>query len=194
MHARSWLTTSRTLAWGAMLLVTGIALLVGARWFAPIVSAQQAMREGRSRDALDSYRVAEERLGRSFLARRLAPSLYDTALSNELSIMYALKQYDDVIDKAGATQSAAGRFWAGCALFSKADVDVSSKNWMNWMSQAQQEFRAALDADPSDFDARFNYELAGRLILSMKQDPTVERPKDLQLLVPSSAQAPKKVS
>jgi hypothetical protein len=191
---RRWFASPTILAIGVLGLLAGAILIVAGRWFSPMVSAQQAMKEGRLQVALIEYRSAERRLAGSAIVRRLLPEVYDSAISSELAIMYSLKQYDDVIDKAGATGSPAARFWAGCALFAKADIDVSDKNRLNWMAQAQQEFRGAVAAEPDNFDARFNYELIAKLIAGMKKDPTIERPKDLQMLVPSSAQAPKKVS
>jgi hypothetical protein len=194
MASRTRFVSAKALAAGLVGVLAGVALIMAGGWFGPMVRAQRAMKDGRLQEALLDYRTAERRLAGSSIVRRLLPNVYDAAVSNELAIMYSLKQYDDVIDKAGATGSPAARFWAGCALFVKADIDVSDKNRLNWMAQAQQEFRGALEATPHDFDARFNYELTALLIASMKKDPTIERPKDLQLLVPSSAQAPKKVS
>jgi hypothetical protein len=191
---RKWLVSPKVWTVAVLGLLAGIVLIIAGRWFSPMVSAQQALTDGRLQEALLGYRAAGRRLAASSIVRRLMPELSDAAVSGELAVLYSLKQYDDVIDKAGATGSPAGRFWAGCALFAKADVDVSDKNRLNWMAQAQQEFRGAIEAAPDDFDARFNYELTAKLIAGMKKDPTIERPKDLQLLVPSSAQAPKKVS
>jgi len=194
MASRAWFVSPKVVTIGVLGLLTGALLIMAGRWFSPMVSAQQAMKDGRLQEALLEYRNAERRLAGSSIVRRLLPEVYDSAISSELAIMYSLKQYDEVIDKAGASGSSAARFWAGCALFAKADVDISDKNRLNWMAQAQQEFRGAIDAEPDNFDARFNYELIARLIAGMKKDPTIERPKDLQMLVPSSAQAPKKVS
>ncbi|MGE0451111.1 MAG: hypothetical protein AB7Q29_16180 [Vicinamibacterales bacterium] len=187
-------TSPKTLVWGMTGLLAAMILIAAGRWLGPMAEGQHAMQEGRLQAALERYGTAERRLAGSAAGRRLLPSLRDRAVSNELSLMYSLKQYDEVIDRAGAVESAAARFWAGCALFAKADVDISDKNRLTWMAQAQREFRRAIEANPDDFDARFNYELTGRLIAGMKKDPLLERPKDLQMLTPSSAQAPRKVS
>lgn len=193
MSVHKPLVSPARIVWGVVGVCVGVALVMAGRWCGPMVAAQRAFEEGRVQEALVGYRTAEQRLTGS-LIKRAMPSLYDTAVSNELAIMYSLKQFDDVIAKAGTIGTPAARFWAGCALFAKADYDISDKNRLNWMAQAQQEFRTAIEGAPDDFDARFNFELTARLIAAMKQDPTVERPKDLQLLTPSSAQAPRKIS
>lgn len=186
--------SARTLVFAVLLLGFGGFLLGAGWWLRPIADAQQAVREGRLQPALERYGVAEKRFAAIPVSKRLLPGLYDLVIQNELSIMYALNQYDAVIDKAGATGSPGGKFWAGCALFVKADVEwMKTDTRMSWLTQAQEEFRRAIEASSSDFDAKFNYELTGKLIAGLRKDPNLERPKEMNLLRPSDAQAPKKV-
>jgi hypothetical protein len=176
-----------------VLLVLGGLLLGAGWWLRPIADAEQAVRDGRPQPALERYGVAEKRFSDLPLSKRLLPGLYDLVITNELAVMYALTQYDAVIDKAGATGTPGGKFWAGCALFVKADVEwMKPERRMSWLAQAQEEFRRAIEASPADFDAKFNYELTAKLIAGLRNDPNVERPRDLNLLKPAGAQSPKK--
>ncbi len=188
----------RVFAAAAGLLVLGVILIIGGWWVRPIAQAEDAVGAGRLESALEHYAAAESRFDAVPGSKRFIPRLYDLVLSNELSVMYSLKQYDSVIDKAGATDSAGGKFWAGCALFVKADLENlegrrGADKRLSWLSQAQQQFRDAINASPTNFDAKFNFEITSKLIASVKKDPNVEIPKDLKLLTPSSAQAPKKI-
>lgn len=193
MHTERVRATTRTLFWSIVLMVLG-AITASAGWLAaPVLAAQRAGDDGRREEALAHYAVASGRLHRLPLGRLLGP-VEALIASNELALMYGLHQYDQVIDRAGVIGTPAAQFWAGCALFVKADVEVSDRNRLNWLTEAQQAFRTALESNPADFDARFNYELVGRVIGGMRKDPTAERPRDLQLLTPSSAQAPRKAS
>jgi hypothetical protein len=194
MDAQRFRVSTRTFVWAALVLILGAAT-AGAGWLlAPLIDSQRAAEQGNLPDALTHLTAAEARLDAVPFGRRLLPGLYDQISGNALAAMYGLHQYDQVIDKAGASSAPSAQFWAGCALFVKSDTEVSERNRLNWMLEAQQAFRAAMEADRSDFDARFNYELVGRVIAGMKKDPTTERPTDLQLLTPSSAQAPRKIS
>ena len=194
MEPRRFGVSARVVAWASVLFLLGAAC-AGAAWLlAPVLAGQQAVASGRLEDGLQRFAVADARLSWLPAGRRLLPALADLIVGEQLAAMYGLHQYDQVIDKAGVAASATAQFWAGCALFVKADVDVSDRNRLNWMTESQQAFRAAMEGDHADFDARFNYELVGRVIAGMKKDPTAERPRDLHLLIPSSAQAPKKVS
>ena len=194
MKPRAFRVSLHTFAFAALLLILGGFLLGAGWWLHPIGDAEQAVREGRLQPALESYGVAEKRFAAFPVSKRLLPELYDLVIKNELSVMYALSQYDAVIDKAGATGTPGGKFWAGCALFVKADVEwMKPETRMSWLAQAQEEFRRAVEASSADFDAKFNYELTGKLIAGLRKDPNAERPKEMNLLKPSNAQSPKKV-
>lgn len=184
----------RTFVFAFVLLVVGAGFLAAGWWLRPIADAQQAVRDGRLQQALASYGVAEKRFASMPLARRFAPNLYDLVVTNELSALYTLKQYDEVIDKAGATGTRGSNFWAGCALFAKGDLAfLTPDKRMKWLSQAQQEFRRAVENAPSDFDAKFNYEVTTKVIAGVEKAPNAPRPTDLNLLTPSNVQTPKRV-
>jgi len=183
----------RSLVIAVVLFVLG-ALLIGAGWtLRPIGEAQAAVQDGRLLQGLQSYSAAERRLTEIPLATRVAPAWYDAVVTNELALMYALKRYDDVIDKSGATGARGAKFWAGCALFVKADLEDAPEKRMALLSEALSAFRDAIQASPADFDAKYNYEVTSKLIAHVRQDPNAERPKDLNLVTPSSAKPPKKV-
>jgi hypothetical protein len=182
------------LVFAGLLLVFGGLLLGAGWWLRPIADAEQAVSDGRLQPALESYGVAEERFATLPLSKRLLPGLYDLVIKNELAVLYALNQYDAVIDKAGATGTPGGRFWAGCALFVKADLEwMKTETRMSWLAQAQEEFRRAVEVSPADFDAKFNYELTAKLLAGLRKDPNIERPRDMNLLKPAEAQLGKKV-
>ena len=192
MTPRAFRVSTRTLAFAALLLGAGGLCLGAGWWLRPIVDAEQAVREGRLQSALERYGAAERRFGA--IPRRLLPGLYDFVITNELAVTYALTQYDAVIDKAGATGSSGGKFWAGCALFVKADVAwAKTDTRMSLLAQAQEEFRRAIEVSSSDFDAKFNYELTSTLLAGLRKNPDAERPREMNLLRPSNAQPPKKV-
>ncbi len=194
MEPRGVRVSVRTFVFTSVLLLVGAGLFVAGWWLHPIVDAQRAAREGRLEQALASYGRAERRFASTPLARRLAPSLYDLVVTNELSILYTLKRYDEVIDKAGATGTRGSSFWAGCALFTKGDLAaLSPDKRMTWLSEAQEQFRRAVENAPSDFDAKFNYEVTTKLIAGVEKAPNAPKPADLNLLTPSNIQTPKKV-
>jgi hypothetical protein len=186
--------SSRTFVVAFVLLLAGAILLAAGWWLRPIADAQQAVGDGRLQQALESYRVAERRFTSVPLARRFMPDLHDLVITNELAVMYALKQYDEVIDKAGATGTPGSNFWAGCALFSKGDIAfLTPDKRMQWMSQAQQEFRRAVEKAPSDFDAKFNYEVTAKVIAGVEKFNPPTPTTDFRFLAPSDEQTPKKV-
>jgi hypothetical protein len=184
----------RTFVFAVALLLVGAVCLAAGRWLSPILDAQQAAREGRLQQAVASYAVAEKRFASMPLVKRVLPNLYDMVVTNELRVLYTLKQYDEVIDKAGATATRGGNFWAGCALFAKGDLALMTPDKrMKWLSEAQEEFRRAVQNAPSDFDAKFNYEVTTRVIAGARRAPKTPRPTDLNLLTPSNLQTPRKV-
>jgi len=59
-----------------------------------------------------------------------------------------------------------------------------------WLTRAQQEFRQALESSPEDWDAKFNYELAGRLAAQLRTAPKREPSTILKLLRPQKESRP----
>ncbi len=169
---------------GALLLLVGGVLLIGAGWWLrPIAEADAATRAGDTERALERYTTAERRFGRIPATRRLAPDLYNLVVANHLSLLYRLQRYDAVIDQsAGGGGDEAAPFWAGCALFSKGAMETRPEARLGWLAQSQEEFRRALEQTSGDWDAKFNYELTGRLIAELRKQPKTGKQEMMQLL------------
>ncbi len=196
MRPTAFRVTSRTFVLAAVLLLIGGCLLAVGWILRPVTDAEQAVRDRRLVPALEGYIVAEKRLTSIPLARRVVPRVFEHLVDNELSLMYELKRYDDVIDKASIAGTASGSFWSGCALFSKADAEfLLPDKRATWFGQALEQFKRAVGASPADFDAKFNYELTRRVITILEDQPNddEEKPKALKLLKPTAGQAVKKV-
>ena len=153
------------------LLVTGAILLGAGWWVRPIAEAEDAVQEGRVDGALELYGVAERRFDTIPVSKRVLPGLYDAVVANELSLLYSLGRYEEIIQKAGAAGVPGGSFWAGSALFAKALQESKPGARMGWLLQSQEEFRRALEFSPGDWDAKFNFEAIGRLIAELQKQP-----------------------
>lgn len=180
------LRISYGLFWVSLLLLLAGAVLLGAAWWVrPIQEAEQAMQDHDIDRALGLYAIAEGRFDRISVTKRLLPRMYSLAVINQLSSLYELQRYDAVIDKAnqeGSSQEAP--FWAGCALFAKGAMEEKPEARLSWLSQSQEEFRRVLDALPNDWDAKFNFELTGRLIAALRKEPKTTKQEMMQLLRP----------
>jgi len=175
-----------------VLLLGGGLFLAGGWWLRPIIDAEHAMDERSLEHALERFALAERRFELVPVSKRVLPGLYDLVVTNELSLMYALQQYDAVIDKAGATGVPGGRFWAGCALFAKGAQEAKAEARIGWLSQSQEEFRRALEHASTQWDAKFNYELVAKLIADAWKKPDTEQ--EMKLVKPSpGGQPPRKV-
>lgn len=171
-------------AFAVLLLLVG-SVLIGTAWFLrPITEAEQADREGHPERALELYGVGEKRFDAIPLSKRLLPRLYDFVVTNELSVMYSLQQYDAIIDKAGTTGVPGGRLWAGCALFGKGALESKPDARMGFLSQSQEEFRRALEVSSSDWDVKFNYELTAKVIAELRKPPQSQKQQMIKPLKP----------
>jgi hypothetical protein len=70
----------------------------------------------------------------------------------------------------------------GCALFDKALVQSDRDAKLAMMADAQRAFRRALEADAGDWDARFNYEMTGRLLTILREQPDASTEEIIRLL------------
>ena len=153
-------------------LVTGLLLLLYARWTEPLVAAQAAVGTPDAERALGAYERAAERFRDRPLAQRLLGDEFALGAHNELALLYRLQRYDEVIEKAAvAPESAGAHFWAGCALFKKAAQEEKQEKQLEWVARAEEEFKKALSATPDDWDAKVNYELAARLTAELRPNP-----------------------
>lgn len=177
-----------------VLLLAGGTLLAAAWWLRPLVEADSALERGDVARALDGYAAAERRFDRFPPSKRALAGLHRLTLANQLSLLYGLQRYDTVIDKAGTVDDPSAPFWAGCALFAKASLEEKPEARLSWLSQAQEEFRRALELSPDDWDAKFDFEVTARLIAELRKKPKGTAQEMLQLLrpPPKSVQEPVK--
>jgi hypothetical protein len=167
----------------ALLLMVGVLCLGASWWLRPIAEAEQAMSVGASERAVERYAAAHERFDRVPITKIIFPGVYDLVIANELSLLYSLQRYDEVIEKAGAEDAnEAAPFWEGCALFDKGLMEEKPEARVGWISQAHQQFRRALDVASNDWDAKFNYELTGRLIGGLQKQPQAPGQDMMKLL------------
>jgi hypothetical protein len=164
--------------------VTGLSLVCVALWLRPLETAERALANGDLERAVQQYAVGRWRLDRIPFVHDLFPGLDDLATRNELSLQYALRRYDRILE---ATSTEMVRrpplsFWAGCALFDKALAELGREARVGLMSQAHQAFRRALELAPGDWDTKFNYEVTGRWLNVLKQQPEASPQEIIKLL------------
>ena len=179
----------------SLVLVLGAALIGASWWLRPISEAEQAMAHGDAKTALERYDVARKRFDQVEITKRLLPGIYDLVTANELSLLYSLQRYDDIIEKAtteGGGETAP--FWAASAMFDKALLEEKPEARMGWVSQSHQQFRRALDLTPGDWDAKFNFELTGKLMNGLKKQPETSKQEMMKILreAPKSQKQPVK--
>ena len=173
-----------------LLLASGVALMGYARWTGPLKDADTALAEGRLEQAVISYRIAEARFDAVPAAKQIAPIEYNRAVANQLLALYRLQRYDEVLDVAQkAPPAASPHFWAACALFQKATVEEGPEARLGWLSRAEEEFRQAIEADPEDWDTKYDFELTTRLASELRKQPNTPPKQLMQLLRPPTAGA-----
>jgi hypothetical protein len=161
----------------------GVLLLLIGFWLRPIAAAEQAMAAGDADRALQQYTTGRRRLQWIPGLGILFPGLNELVTGNELSLQYALRRYDRIIEATGSgTGSASTSFWAGCALFDKALVEVEPEKRVEMMSRAHDAFRRTLELAPDDWDAKFNYELSGRLSNILREQPRLSAQEMIRIL------------
>lgn len=168
----------------AVTLGVGLCLLLAAWWLRPIQIAERAFASGDLDRAAQQYGVSRQRFDRVFLSKRLVPTLAHLVTANELSLQYGLRRYDRVLEVTAGSETTSGpvSFWAGCALFDRALVQADADAKLGMMSDAHQAFRRTLEATPGDWDARFNYELTGRLLSILRDQPQASTEEIIKLL------------
>ena len=168
-----------------LLLAAGLGFLGYARWTAPVTAGDAALADGRLKDAVGEYTLAEARFDAVPAVRQFAASEYARVVDNHLLALYRLKRYDDVIDLAQRAPAASmPSFWSGSALFQKAVVEEQPDARLGWLGRAEEEFRKAIDAAPDDWDTKYDFELTTRLVAELRKQPKTPPKQMMQLLRP----------
>jgi len=169
----------------ALAFAAGCTALAYARWTAPIAGGDAALAGARYDEALARYADAEARFDRLAAARRLFDGDYRHVVATQLWILHRLQRYDEIIDKAQrAPESALPHFWAGCAFFEKARREPHAELRLAWLTRAEEEFRRAVEANPADWDTKYDFELATRLATELRKQPKTPPNQLMQLLRP----------
>ena len=170
-------------------LGTGCVALALAWFMRPQLDADRAFARNDDVAALASYGEAENRFKRLGLARRLLPGPHDDAVFNQLALLYRTGNYDALLQKAAAAPAAAGsHFWAGTTLLRKALGEKDPDAQLAWLERSEQELALALATHPDDWDTKFNYEMAARLVARLRQEPEKRPGPLLQLLRPQAGE------
>ena len=185
-----------TLLWTAAIvtLAAGAGLFWFSGWRAPIVEGDAAAAAGDWTGALERYTAAEARFQQWPLAQRLFPATYRASLANQLAAQYRLGALDAVLEKADTIPAtAASHFWAGSALFEKSKAEENADARLGFLGRATDEFKAALELRPDDWDFIYNYELARRLFDELRKKPKTPPKQLLELLRPQPKEGSKPV-
>lgn len=174
------------------LLVGGSAAVGYARWTRAIADADQALADGQWDRALTTYARVERQFDRVPAAKQVLASDYNRVVANQLWLCYRLQRYDDLIDKAGrAPESATPQFWSGLAFFAKGRAETTSDGQLGWLTRSEEELRRAVEAAPSDWDTKYDFELVTRLAAQLRKQPTTPPNQLMQLLRPQPKVGPK---
>jgi hypothetical protein len=173
-------------------LIGGALLLWFAAWQRPLVSADAAASTGNWKSALDGYAAAEAQFNDWPLAQRAFPGAYRAALANQLEAHYRMGNLDAVVEKGETVPAtAASHFWVGSALFEKSKIEENPEARLGLLGRASDEFKAALELEPANWDVIYNYELTKRLFEELRKKPKTPPKQLLQLLRPQPKEGPK---
>jgi tetratricopeptide (TPR) repeat protein len=168
-----------------VMLVAGVTAVGYARWTRPIAEADRALDAGQWDHALAAYATAEARFDRIPVARQFLADDYTRTVANQLWLLYRMQRYDDLIGKAErAPERALPHFWSGLAFFAKARSESKPDAQLGWLARAEEELRRAVEADSSDWDTKYDFELATRLVSELRKQPKTPPNQLMQLLRP----------
>ena len=166
-------------------LVAGVAALAYARWMRPLADGDAALANGHYEEALARYADAEARFDRFAAARQFFADDYSHVMANQLWLLYRLRRLDETVDLAGrAPESALPHFWAGAAFFEKARTEDKPEPRLAWLTRAEEELRRAVEADPGDWDTKYDFEVVTRLAGELRRRPETPPNQLMQLLRP----------
>jgi tetratricopeptide (TPR) repeat protein len=168
-----------------LLFVAGVAAVACARWMGPIAEADEAFAAGDFDRALGAYALAESRFDRLPVTQQLLAREYARTIAAQLWIYYHRQRFDELIDKAQrAPDAAAPHFWAGLAFFERSRGDGKAEAQFDALNRAEEELRRAVEADPGDWDTKYDFELVTRLAEALRKQPRTPPNQLLQLLRP----------
>lgn len=109
----------------------------------------------------------------------------------QLELLYTQERYDDLIEKSATrTEQPLAHFWTGCAFIQKANLEEKKEAALVWLHRAEDEFRQALEANSSDWDTKYNFELTKRLISDLEQPAKKNETRTMKLLRPQPKAGP----
>jgi len=175
------------------MLAAGLAGLAYARWTRDIADADAAVSAGQLEQALAAYNRAEAKFERFPATKQMFAAEYQRVIGSELSILYRLGRLDETIDRADRSPEGIGaHFWSGCAFFQKGIAEERPEPRLGWFSRAEDEFRRAVEAAPSDWDTKYDFELTTRLAAELRKQPKAPPRQLMQLLRPTPSAKPTK--
>ena len=186
----------RAFAWtvAVVALLGGVALWSFSSWRQPLLDAEAAAAAGDWSRALDRYAAAETRFTNWPWTQDVFPATYRATLANQLAAHYRLGALDDVLEKAESVPAtAASHVWTGLALFEKSRGEDKAEARLGWLGRASDEFKAALELEPENWDAIYNYELSKRLFEELRKKPKTPPKQLLELLRPQPKEGNKPV-
>jgi tetratricopeptide (TPR) repeat protein len=179
---------------GSIAALLGALLIWFASWRQPIVEGDAATSAGDWSRAVERYQAAEARFDEWPLLQRVFPRVYRATLANQLAAQYRLGAFEAVLEKAEAIPAtAASHFWAGAALFEKSTAEENADARLAWLGRASDEFKAALELEPDNWDVIYNYELSKRLFEELRKKPKTPPKQLLELLRPQPKEGNKPV-
>lgn len=168
-----------------VLFAAGLVAAAYGRWTRPVADADQALAAGQLTPALNAYADAEARFDSMPAVRQLVAADYRRVVQNQLWVLYHLERFDDLIAKAERSpEDAHPHFWSGLAFYAKARHEVAPGQQLGWLTRAEDEFRRAVEADPADWDTKYDFELVTRLASELRKSPASPPRELLQLLRP----------
>jgi tetratricopeptide (TPR) repeat protein len=168
-----------------LLLAAGAAAIAVSRWTQPVADGDEAFAARDWDRARTAYALAEARFDRVPAVRQVLSAEYTRAVTAQLWIDYRLQRYDQVIEKAEhAPDAAAPHFWAGLAYYAKSRGDGKPEEQFGWLTRAEEELRRAVEMEPSDWDAKYDFELVTRLAAALRRQPRTPPNQLMPLLRP----------
>ena len=171
-----------------LMLLVGAAAIGYAQWSRGITEGDASLAAGQLEQALVSYRTAEGRFDRIPATKQLFAADYNHVITNQLWLMYRLGRFDETIDKAERSpDTASPHFWSGLAFFEKARAEEKPDARLGWLSRAEEELHRAVQATPTDWDTKFDFELTTRIVTELRKQPKTPAKQMMQLLRPPTS-------